>query len=81
MKGHGAVGTEILLTQSVQSYLFPLARDECLRLDMGNKPKQHHPIKYASLSVTLMLVAFEGEVFPFKKNVHHLAAQSSKKLN
>lgn len=36
---------EILLTQSVQSYLFPLAWDKRLRLDSRNKPKQHNPIK------------------------------------
>lgn len=54
LKGHRAVGMEILLTQSVQSYLFPLAREECLRLDSGNKPKQHDAIKYMCLCLTLL---------------------------
>lgn len=53
-KGHRAVGMEILLTQSVQSYLFLLAREERLH---GNTPKQ-------SVSIKNMLVVFK-EALPF----------------
>lgn len=77
------MGIEILLTQSVQSHLFPLARDECLRLDSGNKPKQHNPMKYMCLCYAFRVwwwwwwhlnrVLESTEVFPFKRNMYHFS--------